>query len=44
MEPIRLEPHLDRIAGRSAKRDALWARMGAATFLTEEEKRQAVGY
>jgi len=43
-EPIRLEPDLDRIAGLSAERDALWARVGAAAFLTEEEKRQAVGY
>ena len=41
---LRLEPDLDRIAGLSAERDALWARVGAAEFLTEEEKRQAVGY
>lgn len=43
-EALRLEPDLDRIAGLSAERDALWARVGAAEFLTEEEKRQAVGY
>ncbi|MBB6180872.1 HK97 family phage portal protein [Rhizobium flavum] len=43
-EAIRLEPDLDPIAGLSAERDALWARVGAAAFLTEEEKRQAVGY
>ncbi|HEX2148200.1 MAG TPA: phage portal protein, partial [Pseudorhizobium sp.] len=43
-EPIRLEPDLDRIAGLAAERDALWARVGAAEFLTDEEKRQAVGY
>ena len=43
-EAIRLEPDLDRIAGLSTERDALWARVGAAEFLTEEEKRQAVGY
>jgi HK97 family phage portal protein len=43
-EVLRLEPDLDRIAGLSAERDALWARVGAAEFLTEEEKRQAVGY
>ncbi|PWE58176.1 phage portal protein [Metarhizobium album] len=41
---LRFEPDLDRIAGLSAERDALWSRIGAATFLTEEEKRQAVGY
>ena len=43
-EALRLEPDLDRIAGLSAERDALWARVGAAEFLTEEEIRQAVGY
>ncbi len=43
-EALRLEPDLDRIAGLSAERDALWARVGGAGFLTEEEKRQAVGY
>ena len=43
-EPIRLEPDLDRIAGLSAERDALWARVGAAGFLSDEEKRQEVGY
>lgn len=41
---LRLEPDLDKIAGLSGERDALWARVGAATFLSEEEKRQAVGY
>ena len=43
-EGLRLEPDLDRIAGLSSERDSLWARVGAATFLTEEEKREAVGY
>ena len=43
-EELRLEPDLDRIAGLAAERDALWARVGAAEFLSEEEKRQAVGY
>lgn len=41
---LRLEPDLDRIAGLSADREALWARVGAATFLTDDEKREAVGY
>jgi HK97 family phage portal protein len=41
---LRLEPDLDRIAGLSAEREALWARVGAADFLTDEEKREAVGY
>lgn len=41
---LRLEPDLDRIAGLSAEREALWARVGAATFLSDDEKREAVGY
>ena len=41
---LRLEPDLDAIAGLSAERDQLWARVGAADFLTDAEKRQAVGY
>lgn len=43
-EGLRLEPDLDRVAGLAAERDALWARVGSAGFLTDEEKRQAVGY
>lgn len=41
---LRLEPDLDRIAGLSGERDALWARVGAAGFLSDQEKREAVGY
>jgi len=43
-EPLRLAPDLDQIAGLSAERGELWARVGGADFLTDEEKRQAVGY
>jgi HK97 family phage portal protein len=43
-EAVDLVPDLDQVAGLSAERDALWARLGAADFLTEEEKRRAVGY
>ena len=43
-ERLRLEPDLDKVAGLAAEREALWARVGAATFLTDEEKREAVGY
>ena len=43
-ETVRLEPDLDRIAGLANEREALWARVGAAGFLSDEEKRQAVGY
>jgi len=41
---LRLVPDLDTVAGLAAERDALWARVGAAGFLTDEEKREAVGY
>lgn len=34
----------DAIDALSADREALWARIGAAPFLTEDEKREAVGY
>jgi HK97 family phage portal protein len=41
---LRLEPDLDAVAGLAAEREALWSRVGAASFLTDEEKREAVGY
>ncbi|QKV18637.1 phage portal protein [Oricola thermophila] len=41
---LRLSPDADAIAGLSAERDALWARLERASFLTEDEKREAVGY
>ena len=34
----------DQVAGLTGERDALWARVGAADFLTDDEKREAVGY
>nr|WP_168800984.1 phage portal protein [Peteryoungia ipomoeae] len=43
-EALKLVADLDTVAGLAAERDALWARLGAATFLTDEEKRAAVGY
>lgn len=43
-EAVRLVPDLDTVAGLAVERDALWARVGAAGFLTDEEKREAVGY
>ncbi len=42
--PLRLEPDLDTVAGLATERDALWARVGAAGFLSDDEKREAVGY
>ncbi|WP_283194979.1 phage portal protein [Rhizobium sp. AN80A] len=41
---LRLEPDLDKVAGLGAERGELWKRVGEAAFLTDEEKRQAVGY
>ncbi|MGH9915628.1 MAG: phage portal protein, partial [Pyrinomonadaceae bacterium] len=41
---LRLEPDFDRIDGLSMERDALWQRMSAAPFLSDDEKREAVGY
>ena len=43
-EGLRLEPDLDKIAGLAAERGELWSRVGQADFLTDAEKRQAVGY
>lgn len=41
---LRLWYDADRIDSLNSDRDALWARVDAATFLTEDEKREAVGY
>jgi len=41
---LRLWYDADRIDALSGERDALWARVDGATFLTEDEKREAVGY
>ncbi|MFN7166509.1 MAG: phage portal protein [Pannonibacter sp.] len=42
--PLRLEPDADAIEALSPEREALWRRVGAADFLSEDEKRAAVGY
>lgn len=41
---LALGHDLDRVPGLAAEREALWRRIGAAPFLTEAEKREAVGY
>ncbi|SIR16042.1 phage portal protein, HK97 family [Rhizobium sp. RU20A] len=41
---LRLVPDLDQVTGLSAERGELWSRVEAASFLTEAEKRAAVGY
>jgi HK97 family phage portal protein len=43
-ETIRIAPDLDQIEVLAEERAALWARVSAAEFLTEQEKREAVGY
>ena len=42
--PATLEPDLDRIEALRTEREALWKRLDAASFLTADEKRSAVGY
>ena len=41
---IRVSYDLDQVEALSADRDALWARVDKASFLTPDEKREAVGY
>lgn len=41
---VRLDLDLDRIDALSVEREAVWARVQAATFLDDDEKRAAVGY
>jgi HK97 family phage portal protein len=43
-EDLRLTFDGDAIEALSAEREALWARVGAADFITADEKRAAVGY
>jgi len=42
--PARLEPDLDAIEALAPERESLWRRVGDATFLSDAEKRAAVGY
>ncbi len=41
---VSLQPDLDDIPALSTEQDALWARLEKSTFLTDDEKRAAVGY
>jgi HK97 family phage portal protein len=43
-EAVSLKPDLDQVEALAPDRDALWKRVNEATFLTADEKRQAVGY
>ena len=40
---IELKPDLDQVPALSAERDQLWARIGAAAFLSDSEKRVLLG-
>jgi phage portal protein BeeE len=41
---LRLWYDADQVEALSSEREALWARVGAAAFLSANEKRAAVGY
>jgi len=43
-ENLRLVPDLDEVPALSIEREALWKRVGEASFLTDDEKRAATGY
>jgi HK97 family phage portal protein len=42
-EAVELKPDLDQVPALSAERDAQWARVAQADFLTEPEKRSLLG-
>ena len=42
-DPVVLKPDLDQVPALSAERDAQWARVTGADFLTRAEKRQLLG-
>jgi hypothetical protein len=42
--PLELRPDLDAIEALTPEREALWSRLEKATFVTQDEKRAAVGY
>ncbi len=43
-EGLELEPDLDAIEALASERESLWRRVTAAPFLTDDEKREALGY
>lgn len=43
-EKISLVPNLETVDAFSSDRDGLWTRLGQAGFLTDNEKREALGY
>jgi HK97 family phage portal protein len=43
-ETLRLDPDLDAIEALANERESLWRRVSVAAFLSDDEKREAVGY
>jgi HK97 family phage portal protein len=43
-DDLTLKPDLDAIEALADERESLWRRLAAATFLSDDEKREAVGY
>ena len=41
---LQLRPDLDQLDALAPDREALWARLDGASFLTDDEKRAAAGY
>jgi HK97 family phage portal protein len=42
-EALTLAPDLDKVSALAPEREALWRRVSAASFLTDEEKRAVLG-
>jgi phage portal protein BeeE len=42
-DDVRLSPDLDQVPALSAERDAQWARVAGADFLSQAEKRRLLG-
>jgi phage portal protein BeeE len=40
---VEITPDLDGLPALQPERDALWARLNAASFLTDEERRRMAG-
>ena len=43
-QEFSLIPDLDAVEALADERESLWQRLGAASFLDDDEKREAVGY
>ena len=42
-DDLRLVPQLDKVSALSDERAQLWQRLGAAAFISDEERRQMAG-